>query len=156
VLGDPLKIFARAFDIREKFRAECVHRRTREVASDAGRMDKSRLVNMREPSDDQLVARQRDGLRRRLLRLGVVPAARRGTVIMSDARPEFAVWVFWPDSHYPVLEFVGVEEAMRMATALIHVFQTTAEQPVERVIIIDGGDHTVFEWQSKEGLVWPR
>jgi hypothetical protein len=81
---------------------------------------------------------------------------------MSEAdRPEFSVWVFWPDRHDPVLRFISIGEAMTVTrrviaeVGLVCGSSGTRAEP-EKVIITDGGDHTVFEWRPKEGVVWPR
>jgi hypothetical protein len=68
---------------------------------------------------------------------------------------EFSVYQFFPDETYErVRSFVSIEEAMQAA-----VFYTTNVASrigvTQRVIITDGGDCTVFEWKTGEGIVWP-
>jgi hypothetical protein len=62
---------------------------------------------------------------------------------------------FFPDGTYEyVKRFVGAEEAVRTAkdystrpAVLLGV--------IERIIITDGGDFTVFEWKAGEGVTFP-
>jgi hypothetical protein len=115
-----------------------------------------------------MCAREPPGVATAASRLGSISA--RGTAVdraqlgdlMSDAdRPEFSVWVFWPDRHDPVLRFISIAEALTVTrrviaeVGLVTGSSGTRAEP-EKVIITDGGDHTVFEWRPKEGAVWPR
>ena len=66
-------------------------------------------------------------------------------------REEFSVWVFLPEGYHVSLDrWVGIERAMLLAKRA-----TVARGPAERVIVTDGGDHTVFEWKRDEGVTWP-
>lgn len=72
---------------------------------------------------------------------------------MSDN--EFSVCQFFEDeSHEYVRRFVGAEEAVKAAR---HYTDNVAAKMgiVRRVIITDGGDHTVFEWKHGEGVTFP-
>lgn len=68
---------------------------------------------------------------------------------------EFSVCQFMNDGSYEyVARFVGAEEAVKTA-------KSWTERPaalmgiIQRVIITDGGDCTVFEWKKGLGVVWP-
>jgi hypothetical protein len=64
---------------------------------------------------------------------------------------EFSVYVFFPEGHYfPVDRWIDAEMAMRVARRACD-----APGPATRVIVTDGGDHTVFEWRRDEGVTWP-
>lgn len=68
---------------------------------------------------------------------------------MSDG--EFNVWVFLPDeTHFAVEEWVDAERAVTVAKRATAVPGNAA-----RIIITDGGDHTVFEWRRGKGVTWP-
>lgn len=67
---------------------------------------------------------------------------------------EFSVYQFFPDDSYEeVLRFVdpktAVETAKRLTESLGGRMGTT-----QRVIIIDGGDFTCFEWQFGKGVTF--
>jgi hypothetical protein len=74
---------------------------------------------------------------------------------MNEERAEFSVVQFFPDGTYEyVKRLVGAEEAVRTAkdystrpAVLLGV--------IERIIITDGGDCTVFEWKAGEGVTFP-
>src|SRR4029078_5168867 len=68
---------------------------------------------------------------------------------------EFSVCQFFTDDNYEYVRmFVTAEEAMKAAHFYTH--NVAAKMGiVERVIITDGGDSTVFEWKKGEGIVWP-
>jgi hypothetical protein len=69
---------------------------------------------------------------------------------MSE-RAEFSVWVFLADGwHFPVERFTDAKTAVRMAKRACD-----APGDAARVIITDGGDHTVFEWRRGEGVTFP-
>jgi hypothetical protein len=71
---------------------------------------------------------------------------------MNEERAEFSVVQFFPDGN--VKRFVGAEEAVRTA-------KDYSTRPaillgvIERIIITDGGDCTVFEWKAGEGVTFP-
>jgi hypothetical protein len=69
---------------------------------------------------------------------------------------EFSVW--WDDpqgNHHPERRFIGAQEAVELAKNL-------TQRPavllgiIQRVIITDGGDFTVFEWKHGEGVTFPK
>jgi hypothetical protein len=73
---------------------------------------------------------------------------------MSDN--EFSVCQFFTDGSYEyVRRFVTVDEAFK---AVKHYTNNVAIKMglIEKVIITDGGDSTVFEWTHKDGVVWPK
>jgi hypothetical protein len=73
---------------------------------------------------------------------------------MMSKRDEFSVWVFWPGGwHSPLKRFTDVETAMLTAERAIGTAKIPGD--AERVIITDGGDNTVFEWQRGKGVTWP-
>ena len=68
---------------------------------------------------------------------------------------EFSVWLFFPDgSHIAEERWLEGEEAVRLARDVIARPAAKAGL-ITRVIITDGGDHTVFEWVDGEGVTWP-
>ena len=72
---------------------------------------------------------------------------------------EFSVWVFLPDeTHFPVEEGVDAERAVQVAkrTASLAMQLPGAQQAALRIIITDGGDHTVFQWERGTGVKWPK
>jgi hypothetical protein len=71
------------------------------------------------------------------------------------AQGEFSVYQFFEDgSQERVRQFVDVQEA---TDAFAHYTNNVACRIgiTKRVIITDGGDSTVAEWQHGKGLVWP-
>ena len=65
---------------------------------------------------------------------------------------EFSVWAFMPEGwHVPVARFVNARRAVELARRACDVIGGVAS----RIIITDGGDHTVFEWRRGEGIVYP-
>lgn len=69
---------------------------------------------------------------------------------------EFSVCQFFTNgTHEYVRRFVSDEEAVKSAQ---HYCQSIAVKlgMVDRVIITDGGDQTVFEWQKGKGVTWPK
>jgi hypothetical protein len=80
----------------------------------------------------------------------------------GEGRPEYSVYVFLPDeTHFPVVRFVRAGQAVRMAHRLTRVIEQglvddpDAKGVPTKVIITDGGDCTVFEWQRGRGVVFP-
>jgi hypothetical protein len=68
---------------------------------------------------------------------------------------EFSVCQFFEDgtSEY-VRRYIGACEAVRVAHHYTH--NVAAKIGVTtRVVITDGGDHCVFEWQRGAGVTWP-
>jgi hypothetical protein len=73
---------------------------------------------------------------------------------MTD-RPEFSVCQFFEDGSYEyVRRFVSAAEAVAAAS---HYSGNVAARlgMTRRVIITDGGDFCVFEWQFGRGIVYP-
>lgn len=74
---------------------------------------------------------------------------------MGKGEREFSVCQFFIDgTHEYVRRYVTGEEAVNAAR---HYTNNVATKMgvVERVIITDGGDSTVFEWKLGEGITWP-
>jgi len=68
---------------------------------------------------------------------------------MAD-RQEFSVWEILTDgTHWPVERFVDAKRAVSMAHVLADSARGRPDQ-VARIIITDGGGHTVFEWKRGE------
>jgi len=68
---------------------------------------------------------------------------------------EFSVW-WWDELglSYRDASFVEAEAAVRAAKAITDL-PTARAGMVQRVIITDGGDCTVFEWRHGAGVTWP-
>ena len=68
---------------------------------------------------------------------------------------EFCVYQFFPDgSHERVRQYVTAEQAVEVA----YSYSTRPAARIgiiQKVIITDGGDNTVFEWKFGEGVVYP-
>jgi hypothetical protein len=67
----------------------------------------------------------------------------------------FSVYQFLPNEDYEcVRQHVSLEEAMQAA---VHYCSSVGARMgvTSRVIITDGGDHTVFEWKFNEGITFP-
>jgi hypothetical protein len=68
---------------------------------------------------------------------------------------EFSVWIFFPDgSHVAELEWVDAETAVEKAKDVIFR-PATRLGIIDRVIIVDGGDAIVFEFEAKKGITYP-
>lgn len=70
-------------------------------------------------------------------------------------RAEFSVWLFFKDGHY-------IDEQRQLkAEAAVKLARDVTLRPaaqvglIERVIITDGGDNTVFEWKHGQGVTFP-
>jgi hypothetical protein len=73
---------------------------------------------------------------------------------MNEERAEFSVVLFFPDGTYEyVKRFVGAKEAVR--TAKDYSRPLVLLGVIERIIITDGSDYTVFEWKAGEGVTFP-
>jgi hypothetical protein len=84
----------------------------------------------------------------------VKPAISRGATPVSN-RGDFSVVAFFDDgTHHYVERWLGRREALMLAW---HCFrkQETKSGSINRVIITDGGDYTVFEWKRGDGITWP-
>jgi len=67
---------------------------------------------------------------------------------MSD---EFSVVAFYDAGwHEYIARELDAEDAVNLAKSC------TAGACVERVIVTDGGDHTVLEWKRGEGVTFPK
>lgn len=75
--------------------------------------------------------------------------------MMEATAREFSVHQFFPDGTSEcVRDHVGPEEAVQTA----HSFTTRPAAVlgiIQRVLITDGGDCCVFEWQFGKGVVFP-
>jgi hypothetical protein len=73
-----------------------------------------------------------------------------------SGREEFSVyqWFAGTEQYEEVRRFVGAEEAVKTAHALISSVGGRIGT-TRRVIITDGGDFTVFDWRYGEGIVFP-
>ena len=72
-----------------------------------------------------------------------------------DVIGEFSVAQFFHDDFYEyVARFVSAGEAVLLAR---NCTRSVAAQTgiVNRVIVTDGGDNTVFEWKRGEGITFP-
>lgn len=74
---------------------------------------------------------------------------------IENGRSEFSVYQFFVDgSQERVREWVSAEEAVKAA----HHYTSSIGAKlgfVERVVITDGGDCTVFEWVTGKGVIFP-
>jgi hypothetical protein len=74
---------------------------------------------------------------------------------MTDEN-EFSVYQFFTDGQYErVRQNVSDEEAVLAARHYTTSVAARVMGIVERVIITDGGDFTVFEWKKGEGVTFP-
>lgn len=71
---------------------------------------------------------------------------------------EFSVVQFFPDGQYEyLLRFVSLPEAVKKARDYTRPNRPAVLMGViQRVIITDGGDMTVFEWERGKGVTWPK
>jgi hypothetical protein len=84
----------------------------------------------------------------------VKPAISRGATPVSN-RADFSVVAFFDDgTHHYVERWLGRREALMLAW---HCFrrQEGKSGPINRIIITDGGDFTVFEWKRSHGITFP-
>jgi hypothetical protein len=72
-----------------------------------------------------------------------------------STREEFSVWLFFPDEmHVAECQWVDAKTA-------VSCFNDVIRRPaarggfIRRVIITDGGDYTIAEWQYGRGLTFP-
>jgi hypothetical protein len=71
-------------------------------------------------------------------------------------RPEFSVWEFFPDGYYqPVVRWTPLEEALERAKVSINKPATVAGF-ITKVLVTDGGDFCVFQWEYGKGIVFPK
>jgi len=65
-----------------------------------------------------------------------------------------ARFAFDDGTHHYVEHWLGRREALMLAW---HCFrkQEAKSGSINRVIITDGGDYTVFEWKRGDGITWP-
>jgi hypothetical protein len=68
---------------------------------------------------------------------------------------QFSVYQWFENGSYEaVVRFVGPEEAVKVAVGIVHSVGGQIGT-TQKVIITDGGDFTVWEWQYGLGLVFP-
>jgi hypothetical protein len=72
---------------------------------------------------------------------------------MSD-REEFSVFVYDEDRSYAVERWLNAEDAVRLAH-LCSLSGAARRGHIQRIIITDGGDHTVFVWETGKGVTFP-
>ena len=76
--------------------------------------------------------------------------------VEEKSMKEFSVCQFFSDGKYEyVRRFVEPEEAVKAAK---HYTDSVAAKIgiTQRVIITDGGDCCVFEWEYGKGITWPK
>lgn len=80
----------------------------------------------------------------------------RGRCAMSD-REEFSVWVFLSNEwHFPVEQWVDARRAVEIARRAVQTVELfPGRTDARRIIITDGEDFTVFEWQRGKGVTFP-
>jgi hypothetical protein len=82
-------------------------------------------------------------------------ARRRSAAAMSTHTGEFSVYQEFRDGTFEeVLRFVDAPAAVYRAKALTESVGGTIGNTT-RVLILDGGDYVVFEWQYEAGVVFP-
>lgn len=68
---------------------------------------------------------------------------------------EFSLYWWDPDgSIHEELRFVGAEEAVKRSFTLANG-PAAKMGIVKRIMITDGGDFCVFDWNSDAGVIWP-
>jgi hypothetical protein len=73
---------------------------------------------------------------------------------MSE-RSEFSVVEFFAEgTHHYVERRLRSREALMLARHCICKYETKSGH-INRIIITDGGDFTVFEWEKGKGITWP-
>lgn len=74
--------------------------------------------------------------------------------IDDPEREQFSVYTFDADG-FSTREraFVSAERAVHQAQWLAR--SAAGPRRIARIIITDGGDHTVFEWRTGEGVTFP-
>jgi hypothetical protein len=76
-------------------------------------------------------------------------------VDQMNSENEFSVWLFFPDdSHVAECQWVDAETAVKTAKGAT-LRPAAKTSLIRRVIITDGGDFTVFEWQCGKGVTFP-
>lgn len=69
---------------------------------------------------------------------------------------EFSVWIFFPDGyHVDEARWIDEESAVRLAKE-ITMRPAVKLGIIDRVIITDGGDCIAFEWNPREGVIFPK
>jgi hypothetical protein len=69
---------------------------------------------------------------------------------------EFSTAVFYRDETYKyVARFVTASKALLAASLQSRTAMRDPESEIERIVVTDGGDFTVFEWKKGEGITWP-
>ena len=69
---------------------------------------------------------------------------------------EFSVWIFFPEppgGNVAEARFISAGQAVKLARE-ITARPAAKYGLIERVIITDGGDYTVFEWTAGKGVTF--
>lgn len=71
--------------------------------------------------------------------------------------PSFSAFGFHDDERYdPIVRWVNLEQAQKtVERVLLGPAKLIMQQIYQRVIITDGGDNIVFEWQRGKGVTFP-
>jgi hypothetical protein len=72
----------------------------------------------------------------------------------DSERPEFSVCEFFSnDTHcYVEPRWLPPKEAVELAKRMVD----RNDPFVDKIIITDGGDNTVFQWERGKGITWPK
>jgi hypothetical protein len=72
-------------------------------------------------------------------------------------RAQFSVFSFFDDESYtPVIRWVSLRRAGQEIDWILNGRACDERRKViKRMIITDGGDHTVYEWTREKGVTWP-
>jgi hypothetical protein len=75
--------------------------------------------------------------------------------VPEGMREEFSVWVFLPDeTYFAEARWIGAEASVKLAREL--TLRPAAKVGlINRVLITDGGDFSVFEWVYGKGVTFP-
>jgi hypothetical protein len=69
---------------------------------------------------------------------------------------EFSVWIFFIDgTHFSEWRGLDAGSALAQAAELSKRPAIAAGIFVERIIVTDSGDCTVFEWRPAQSVTWP-
>lgn len=77
---------------------------------------------------------------------------------MADDEPlpgEFSVWIFYRDGgHQPEVQRVDAKTAVNLAGRLSGSVGARLGV-VTKILITDGGDNTVLQWEFRKGVTYP-